>query len=219
MKVAIVVFEGFNELDTFASLHMINRVSRVWPKADLTAELVAPSDMIRSMFGVEVRVQRPLSFVHEAAAVIVSSGGILAALDESSFIHELRLEPTRQLIASQCSGALMLSALGLLAGQPACVDSGYRSRLEASGTRALDQPFFAEGNVATAGGCFASAHLSTWITWRLVGREAAALSLAAVAPVGEQDSYVRRVMDAVGACLSGSASALDADLKRRPSQL
>ena len=201
MKVAVVVFEGFNELDCFASLHVISRVSRVWPEAELTAELVAPSDTIRSMFGVEVRAQRPLAFVHEAAAVIVSSGGILAALENSSFVQELRLEPARQLIASQCSGALMLSALGILAGQPACIDTGYRSRLEATGTRVLDQPFFAKDNVATAGGCFAAAHLSAWIIWRLVGREAAALSLAAVAPVGEQDSYVRQVMDAVEACL------------------
>ena len=83
MKVAVVVFEGFNELDCFASLHVISRVSRVWPEAELTAELVALSDTIRSMFGVEVRAQRPLALVHEAEEVIVSRGGIVVGLVDS----------------------------------------------------------------------------------------------------------------------------------------
>jgi hypothetical protein len=32
--------------------------------------------------------------------------------------------------------------------------------------KVLDQPFYAEGNIATAGGCLASQYLATWILLR-----------------------------------------------------
>jgi hypothetical protein len=61
----------------------------------------------------------------------------------------------------------------------------------------LNQPFFAAGNVATAGGCFASPYLAAWIIGRTEGREAAANALHYVAPVGEKDDYVARAMKAI----------------------
>jgi transcriptional regulator GlxA family with amidase domain len=61
----------------------------------------------------------------------------------------------------------------------------------------LDQPFVAHGNVATAGGCLAAAHLSTWLLSRLVDPHAAADTLATIAPVGQQASFVAQVMATV----------------------
>ena len=50
------------------------------------------------------------------------------------------------------------------------------------------------GNVATAGGCFASQYLAAWIIARTEGEEAARSALHYVAPVGEKDEYVARAM-------------------------
>jgi transcriptional regulator GlxA family with amidase domain len=61
----------------------------------------------------------------------------------------------------------------------------------------LNQPFFADGNVATAGGSFSSPYLAAWIIGRTEGREAAANALHYVAPVGEKDDYVARAMKAI----------------------
>ncbi len=58
----------------------------------------------------------------------------------------------------------------------------------------LEQPFFARGNLATAGGCLASIYLAAWALARLVGRDAAAEALHYVAPVGEKDEYVARAL-------------------------
>lgn len=197
MCVAIVAYEGFNELDTFALLHIINRATRSCPELHVTAELVCATETVRTMYGVEVRAQRPLAFLHAADAVLIGSGGILAALDDAAFLSELALDPTRQLIGSQCSGALVLARLGLLAGSPACTDSRYRPHLRDAGVPTLDQPFYAADNVATSGGCFAVAHLSAWVLWRAFGERAAALALTAVAPVGDEERYVRQVLDGV----------------------
>lgn len=53
MKIAIVTFEGFNEIDSFVSLHILNRVKREGWKA----EIVAPSDRVTSMNIVVVHTQ------------------------------------------------------------------------------------------------------------------------------------------------------------------
>jgi hypothetical protein len=59
----------------------------------------------------------------------------------------------------------------------------------------LNQPFYARGNVATAGGCLSSQYLAAWIIARTEGEDAARSALHYVAPVGEKEQYVTRAMD------------------------
>jgi transcriptional regulator GlxA family with amidase domain len=197
MRIAVVAYEGFNELDVFGNLHMLSRASRLRPQAGIKAELTCVSPSIRSMYGVRVDAQRPMTFVQEASVVIIGSGGTLAATDDAAFMSQLRLDPRRQMIGSQCSGALVLHKLGLLAGSPACTDVNYRPRLEAEGVHVLDQPFFASGNTATAGGCLSAAHLSAWVLWRTLGADVAALTLQSVAAVGDQSHFAAQVLQTI----------------------
>ena len=67
-------------------------------------------------------------------------------------------------------------------------------RCEEAGVEVLNQPFFAQDNVATAGGCLASSYLAAWIIARSEGVEAARAAIHYVAPVGEKDDYVDRAM-------------------------
>jgi transcriptional regulator GlxA family with amidase domain len=114
-----------------------------------------------------------------------------------ALMAELRLDPARQVIAAQCSGALVLAKLGLLANVPACTDSKTKPWVEEAGVEVLDQPFVAHGNVATAGGCLASHYLAAWVIARLGGWKAAEAVLHYVAPVGEKQQYVERARAAV----------------------
>ena len=72
----------------------------------------------------------------------------------------LALDPSRQLVGAQCSGTLILARLGLLDGIPACTDLTTKSWVEEAGVEVLAQPFHANGNIATAGGCLASSYLA-----------------------------------------------------------
>ena len=186
MKVAVLTFEGFNELDSFIASAMLNR-------AKIQALIVCPSERVASMNGVVVHSQAPLSMAREADAVIVGSGiGTRDLVRNSSLMSELKMDPTRQIIGAQCSGALVLAKLGLLADVPACTDSKTKPWVEEAGIKVLEQPFVAHGNVATAGGCLASHYLAAWVIARLAGWKAAASVLHYVAPVGQKDDYVAR---------------------------
>jgi len=84
--------------------------------------------------------------------------------------------------------------LGLLDGVPACTDLNSKPWVEEAGVAVLNQPFVANGNVATAGGCLASQYLAAWLIARLEGVDAARSAIHYVAPVGEKDAYVTRAL-------------------------
>ena len=189
--IAILTFQGFNELDSLVALGVLNRVK----KPGWRVTLCCPEPMVTSMNGVVVHAQSSLSEAAFADAVIVGSGIKTREIaNDAALLDRLRLDPARQLVAAQCSGTLLLAKLGLLGGVPACTDLTTKPWVQEAGVEVLDQPFFAAGNVATAGGCLSSPYLAAWVIARTEGLEAARAALHYVAPVGEKDDYVARAM-------------------------
>jgi transcriptional regulator GlxA family with amidase domain len=191
MHIAILTFQGFNELDSLVALGVLNRVKQ--PGWRVT--LCCPEATVTSMNGVVVHAQSRLEEARSADAVVVGSGiKTREVVDDPALMAALQLDPGRQLIAAQCSGTLVLARLGLLGAVPACTDLTTRPWVQAAGVEVLNQPFYADGNVATAGGCLASPYLAAWIIARLQGKDAARSALHYVAPVGEKDDYVERAL-------------------------
>lgn len=194
MRIAVLTFEGFNELDSFIASAMLNRVKQ----PALKALIVCPTAQVASMNGVVVHTQAPLAFAREADAVIVGSGvKTREIVRDAALMGELRLDPKRQIIGAQCSRALVLAKFGLLAGVPACTDTTTKPWVQEAGIEVLNQPFVAHGNVATAGGCLGSHYLAAWTIARLAGWRAAEAVVHYVAPVGQKDEYVERARAAL----------------------
>ena len=194
MQIAVLTFDGFNELDSFVAAAILNRLGGQGWKAHITA----PTPQVTSMNGVTIERQQPLDFAAKADAVIIGSGirtREIAA--DPLMLGRIRLDPSRQLIAAQCSGTLLLAKLGLIGDLPACTDLTTKPWVIEAGVEVLDAPFVAHGNVATAGGCLASQYLAAWIMSRLAGPAEAEDALHYVAPVGEKADYVDRAMAAV----------------------
>jgi transcriptional regulator GlxA family with amidase domain len=191
MRIAILTFEGFNELDSLIALGVLNRVR----KPGWQVCLACPTPRVRSMNGVAVEAQAPLSWARTADAVLVGSGmQTREVVNDASLMAQMDFDPARQLLGAQCSGTLVLARLGLLGGVPACTDLTTRPWVQEAGVTVLNQPFVAHGNIATAGGCLAAPYLAAWVIARLEGVEAAESALHYVAPVGEKEAYVARAM-------------------------
>ena len=158
MQVAVLTFDGFNEIDSFVAAHILNRLRPKGWKAFITS----PGEVVTSMNGVVVHAERRLAFAANADAVIIGSGVKSREIaQDAALLAQIRLDAKRQLVASQCSGALLLARLGLLDGLPVCTDLSTKTWMSKAGVSVLDQPFYAKGNVATAGGCLASLYLAT----------------------------------------------------------
>ena len=192
MHISILTFDGFNELDSFIAYGILNRVRR----DDWRVTIASPVERPRSMNGLVMDRQVSLAEACSADAVLVGSGMQTRQIAaDDSLMAQLSLDPERQLLAAQCSGALLLAKLGLLNGIPACTDLTTRPWVVEAGVEVLEQPFFQQGNIATAGGCLASVYLAAWLIWRLSGDDAVAQAIHYVAPVGEKDALVQRVLE------------------------
>ncbi|TPG40585.1 AraC family transcriptional regulator [Sphingomonas koreensis] len=194
MQIAILTFDGFNELDSFVAAAILNRLkSSGW-----AAHITAPTECVTSMNGVTVTRQRSLDFAAEADAVIIGSGvNTREIAADTELLAHLHLDPKRQLIGAQCSGTLVLAKLGLIGTLPACTDLTTKPWVIEAGIDVLDAPFVAHGNVATAGGCMASAYLAAWIIDRGASTAAARDALHYVAPVGEKVAYVDHALGVI----------------------
>jgi transcriptional regulator GlxA family with amidase domain len=170
MHIAILTFEGFNELDSLIALGVLNRIRRPgW-----RVSLCCPTAEVTSMNGVTVGAQSDLEEARSAEADIVGSGmKTRDIVRDAALMDRLALQPGRQLIGAQCSGTLVLARLGLLTDVPACTDL-------------ITKPWVQE-----AGG----GDVAAWVIARTEGREAAAAALHYVAPVGEKEAYVAQAMN------------------------
>lgn len=194
MQIAVLTFEGFNELDSFVAAAILNRVSpQGW-----AAYITAPAEQVTSKNGVTVQRQKPLEFTAEADAVLIGSGARTREIAvDAALLSRISLDPSRQLIGAQCSGTLLLAKLGLIGDLPACTDLASKPWAIAAGVNVIDAPFVAHGNVATAGGCLTSQYLATWMMVRGASLSEAEKVLRYVAPVGEQDLYINRAIATV----------------------
>jgi hypothetical protein len=73
MHIAILTFEGYNELDSLIAFGILNRIKQPgW-----RVSIACPAPRVRSMNGVVIESQILLRDASAADAVIVGSGGLL----------------------------------------------------------------------------------------------------------------------------------------------
>ena len=194
MDIAILTFEGFNELDSFIASGILNRMKG----SGWNVQIACPSDSVTSMNGVTITAQQPLEFANTADAVLFGSGIYTRDIaKDAALLNRLNLNPEKQVIGAQCSGTLLLATLGLLNGVSACTDLTTKPWVVEAGIDVLNQPFTAKDNIATAGGCMASQYLATWVIAKLTGKESAESAIHYVAPVGEKEDTVAHSMSVV----------------------
>lgn len=188
MKIAMVAFEGFTDVDLFLPWDLFYRVKDATYAAyegDWDVRICADQTRFRSYSGLAIDRHEPLGWASEADAVFVVSGpGSRLKIQEPAFLAALGLDPKRQLIAAIDSGALILAKLGLLDGLSATTYPSVFAELEALGVKTERKAFVVHGNVATGGGCLATQDLAAWIVERLIGRDAAMAIVDSVAKVG-----------------------------------
>ena len=182
MRIAIVAFDGFTDVDVHLPWDLLNRVRR----RDWEVRILADRPEIVSATGLGLRVHGGLAETRDADAVLLASGQATRRLmGDAAFLDALHLDPSRQLVGSMCSGALILAAKGLLRGLTATTYPTAKKELEAFGVEVLERPFIAHGRVATAAGCLAAQQLAGWVIGSLLDARTRDLVLRSVQPVGE----------------------------------
>jgi transcriptional regulator GlxA family with amidase domain len=191
MQIAIITLEGFNEIDSFLSLSILNRVSK---EKNWNVQITAPTATVTSMNGISIQAQQPINFANQADVVLFGSGIYSKRFSEDiSIMSQFNLDPAIQLIGSQCSGALFLHQLGLVNNTPISTDRKTAKLFNANEVKVLEEPFYSAGNIATAGGCLSSLYLAAWVIWRTLGQAEVESAVQYVSPVGQEVEYLKLV--------------------------
>ena len=182
MKIAIVIFDKFTDIDLFLMWDLLNRV-RVdgWE-----VKILGEKAVHLSATNIEIKTHGRIEEANDADAVLFVSGqGTRDRIAYENWLARFKLNPGRQFIGSICSGSLILARLGLLEGKTATTYPTSKAVLESLGVEVIEKPFIAHGRIATAGGCLAQQYLIGWVIENLADVNWKNLVLKAIQPVGE----------------------------------
>ena len=182
MKIAIVIFDKFTDLDLWLMWDLLNRVRTV----DWEVKILGEKDVHLSATNIEVKTSGRIEEANEAdACLFVSGQGTRDRIADENWLAKFNLNAEKQFIGSICSGSLILAKLGLLEGKTATTYPTSKAVLESFGVEVIEKPFVAHGKIATAGGCLAQQYLIHWVVENLADKDWADLIVKAIQPVGE----------------------------------
>jgi len=186
MKISIVIFDDFTDIDLFLMWDLFNRV-RI---PDWEVRILGEQSHHISTTGLLTATHGSLEQANSSDVVLfVSRQGTRTKMHDKLWLSRLKLNPERQVIASVCSGALLLAALGLLEGKTATTYPTTKQLLEGFGITVEEKPFIAHGNIATSGGCLAAQYVAGWVIENKADKAWKELVLKSIQPVGEGLSF------------------------------
>ena len=182
MKVGIVIFDKFTDIDLFLMWDLLNRV-RVdgWE-----VKILGEKEAHLSATDIEIKTHGRIEEANLSDAVLFVSGqGTRDRIADENWLAKFDLNAEKQFIGSICSGSLILARLGLLEGKTATTYPTAKNALENFGVEVIEKPFVAHGRIATAGGCLAQQYLIGWVIENLADAGWRDLVLKSIQPVGE----------------------------------
>lgn len=178
MRIQIVVYDGFDELDALAPLEVLRRAAELG--ADLKTELVtmAPRDQVTAAFGLCLRPDSTLDPETPPDLLLVPGGGWAAggptgvraeiACGELPAAIAL-LHGHGTLIATVCTGAMLAAAAGLTKGRHATTHASALDALRESGADVPAARVVDDGDLISAGGITSGLDMALWLVERFFG--------------------------------------------------
>ncbi len=179
MDIEIIVFDGFDELDAIAPFEVLRHAADAGAPFRVSLVGADGPGEIRAANGLRMYVDAGIG---RPDAVVVPGGGWLDRNGAGAYQQAARgqlprtiaaLARTTRWTASVCTGAMLLSAAGLLQGRTATTNRGAFGDLRAAGTVVRDERVVDDGAVITAGGPSCGIDLALWLTEREAGPEIA----------------------------------------------
>ena len=178
-RIVIDLFEGAEELDVIGPWEVLAHWCQHYPEDGFGVDLISDDGKARRCAkGLLVTPTCARDDVQQPAVVLEPGGrGSRTRLADTAHLAWLRrASEDGALVASICTGALVLAAAGLLRDRPATT---YHSAfdellaLDATVTPRPDQRWVDEGQVITAAGVSAGIDMALHLVGRLVGPERA----------------------------------------------
>jgi transcriptional regulator GlxA family with amidase domain len=180
MKVGIVLYDGFDDLDAVGPFEVLRNAQAAG--ADVAVELVTRdgAESVTSSHGMTVAAHGVLD---ERFGLVVVPGGAWAARSPTGAWGEIeRGELPRRLrdlhdggtaMAAVCTGTMLLSAAGVTRGRPAITHHAAVEALREEGAEVIEERVVDDGDLVTSGGVTSGIDMALWLVERHFGAELA----------------------------------------------
>lgn len=181
MDIDILLFDGFDELDAIGPYEVFQNASRAGASLKVTLTTLHPTELVRASHGLRVEPDKQFSVASSDLVLVPGGGwndrgaaGAWAEAERGDLPAAVaRSHEAGSIVASVCTGGMLLARAGLTEGRPATTHAGALSDLETSGAELVDARVVDDGTILTAGGVTAGLDLAFHLVEREFGIEVA----------------------------------------------
>lgn len=174
--IAFVTYPGLTALDLVGPLQVLDPLSAFRPDEYRTVVVGERTDPMPSDSAVRVAASHTFEEVPDPFAVVVPGGmvsTIEAMSDEKLLGYLRRAGETAEILASVCTGSLVLGAAGLLEDREATTHWAFLDLLEVFGAKPVAKRWVADGRAFTAAGVAAGIDAALHLVATLAGEDVA----------------------------------------------
>lgn len=193
MRIGIVAFDGFDELDVVGPLEVFRRAAALG--ADLTAEVVTRTDQDTIVGSVGLSIVPDVTYETGDMDVLVVAGGgwidradtgVWGEVQRGDWLPLLSAEAAvGTTMLSVCAGAMLLAHAGVIGTRRATTHQSALEDLAETGATVVRERVVDDGDLITSGGVTSGLDLALWF----VGREFGESFAQHVADVLEYERY------------------------------
>lgn len=173
MRIGFVIFDGMTALDFVGMFDPLTRLRTMGFVKDLTWDICGLSCEVTDGAGLTIKattVNEPLT----GYDMVVIPGGFSTRqlIHDQGFVEWIKTAAQSPLVATVCSGSLLIGAAGLLKGKKATTHPSAYEQLSPYCIEVLDERVVDEGSVITARGVTSAIDLGLYLVEKLAGCEA-----------------------------------------------
>jgi cyclohexyl-isocyanide hydratase len=172
-RFGFVAFEGMTLLDLVGVHDPLARIA--WMKIDETStcEIVGWTKRVWCTDGATLEVDRVRPLLDFDVLVIPGGMGTRVLEKDPAFVEWIATFPPNRMVATVCTGSILLAKAGRLSGIKAATHHTMRERLAELGAIVSEARVEDQGQIVTAGGVTSGLDLGVHLVRRLCGDEAA----------------------------------------------
>lgn len=179
MQVDIAVFDGFDNLDAIGPFEVFNHARTFGADIEVRLSTLVEQEVVTSGHGLRIESDGVLRTGADAPEIVVVPGGGWGQRDEVGAWGEAergdlpdalqRLYNDGAMVASVCTGGMLLARAGLTEGKPAVTHHAALEDLRDSGAEVVDARIVDDGDIITAGGVTSGIDLALHLVEREFG--------------------------------------------------
>lgn len=178
MRFIVAAFDGVDELDIIGPLAVLRRAARLNPRFHVTLAAVGPDLSFTTDHGVRMTADETLPdwgdvfIIPGGAWAAGSMTGVRAQLHRGILTrHVESVHSKGTVVASVCTGALLVAAAGIAKGRRMSTHHIARDELAAHGVIVVTDRVFDEGTIISAGGVTSGIDMGLYLVKRFAGAE------------------------------------------------